>query len=55
MEKNDKIALSDEMNKMEYEPILPVEKTMVVWSIGIGVVLLFVLYWLSRFLFPEGH
>jgi hypothetical protein len=47
--------LSEEMKKMEYEPLLPVELTLIRWSIGIGVGSLFFLYWLSKTLFPGGH
>ncbi|MFH0780580.1 MAG: hypothetical protein V2B20_01310 [Pseudomonadota bacterium] len=51
----EKIKLSEEMKKMEYEPLLPVELTLVKWSIGIGVGSLFILYWISKTLFPAGH
>jgi len=51
----DSSKLSVEMEKMEYEPLLPVEKKLVGWSIAIGVGLLFFLYWLSVTLFPTGH
>jgi hypothetical protein len=47
--------LSEEMEKMEYEPLLPVELSLIRWSIGIGVGSLFFLYWLSQVLFPSGH
>jgi hypothetical protein len=47
--------LSEELKKMEYEPLLPVELTLVRWSIGIGVVSLVVLYWVSATFFPSGH
>ena len=47
--------LIDELQKMEYEPLLPVEKKLIGWSIGIGVVALGFLYWLSVTLFPGGH
>jgi hypothetical protein len=47
--------LSEEMKKMEYEPLLPVELSLIRWSIGIGVGSLFFLYWLSQYLFPSGH
>jgi hypothetical protein len=50
-----KTKLSEEMKKMEYEPLLPVELTLIRWSIGIGVGSLFLLYWLSQVLFPSGH
>jgi hypothetical protein len=41
--------LSDELKKMEAEPLLPVEKKLVAWSIGTGVVLLAVLVLVSRY------
>jgi hypothetical protein len=47
--------LSEELKKMEYEPLLPVELTLIKWSIGIGVVSLVVLYWVSATFFPGGH
>jgi hypothetical protein len=45
---NEPPKLSDELEKMEYEPILPIEKKLVVWSITTGVLLLGVLVLLSR-------
>jgi hypothetical protein len=47
--------LSEELKKMEYEPLLPVEKKLVGWSIGIGVALLIILYGVSITFFPSGH
>ena len=47
--------LIDELQKMEYEPLLPVEKKLIGWSIGIGIVSLGFLYWLSVTFFPGGH
>ena len=47
--------MSVEMEKMEYEPLLPVEKKLIGWSIAIGVGLIFFLYRLSVTLFPTGH
>jgi hypothetical protein len=51
----EKPKLSEELKKMEYEPLLPVEKKLVGWSIGLGVSLLFILYWVSITFFPSGH
>jgi len=48
-------VVADEIKKMEYEPLLPAELTLIRWSIGIGVGSLFILYWLSQWLFPGGH
>lgn len=51
----DQPKLSEELKKMEYEPLLPVELSLIRWSIGIGVVSLVVLYWISVTFFPSGH
>lgn len=55
MEQKQQPKLAEEMKKMEYEPLAPVELKLVRWSIGIGVGSLFILYYLSKFLFPAGH
>jgi hypothetical protein len=47
--------LIDELKKMEYEPLLPVEKKLIGWSIAIGVVGLGFLYWISVTFFPGSH
>jgi hypothetical protein len=45
--------LSDELDKMEYEPLLPIEKKLITWSIILGLVLIAVLVWVSQTYF-EG-
>jgi len=47
--------IADEMKKMEYEPLLPVELSLIKWSLGIGISSLVVLYWVSATFFPSGH
>ncbi len=47
--------LVDELKGMEREPLLPVEKKLIGWSIGLGVGLLAVLVWVSYTFFPAGH
>jgi hypothetical protein len=47
----DENKISEELKKMEYEPLLPIEKKLIGWSIGIGVVLLAILIWVSRTFF----
>ena len=42
----------DELKKMEHEPLLPVEKKLIVGSLVLGAVLLGVLMWISRVFFP---
>lgn len=46
--------LSEELKKMEYEELLPVEKKLIGWSVALGVALLFFLYWVSATFFG-GH
>ena len=52
MEKNDKPRLADELEAMEYEPLLPVEKKLIFWSIVLGIALLGILTWMSYTWFP---
>ena len=33
----EKPRLADEMEKMEYEPLLPVEKKLIIWSISLAI------------------
>lgn len=47
--------LKEELEKMEYEPLLPVEKKLLIWSVGLGIVLLFILVWVSYTFFPASH
>ena len=47
----DQPKLSDELQRMKAEPILPIEKKLVAWSLILGVVLLGVLLWVNRLLF----
>ncbi|MGE5049841.1 MAG: hypothetical protein ACM3PC_14780 [Deltaproteobacteria bacterium] len=47
--------LARELQKMEWEPLLPVEKKLIAWSIGLGVGLLGILVWVSYTFFPAGH
>jgi hypothetical protein len=47
--------IAEELERMEWEPLLPVEKKLIAWSIGLGVVLLGLLVWVSYTFFPAGH
>lgn len=51
MEKKEESKLAEELQKMAKEPILPVEKKLVVYSLILGVVLLGVLYGISVIFF----
>ncbi len=48
-------GLAEELQNMEWEPLQPVEKKLIGWSIGIGASLLAVLLWVSYTFFPAGH
>lgn len=52
---DEKPKLAEELKKMEYEPLLPAEKKLIAWSIGLGVVLLALLVWVSYTFFPSGN
>ncbi len=47
--------LVEELQKMEYEPLMPVEKKLIVWSLGLGIALLGLLIWISYEFFPSPH
>jgi len=44
----DQPKVGDELRKMPVEPLLPVEKKLIAWSLGLGVVLLVILIALTR-------
>ena len=48
MPQTEEPKLVDELQKMEYEELLPIEKKLIVWSITIGILALGVLVWLSH-------
>ncbi len=45
---------SEEIGKMEHEPLLPVEKKLIAWSIGTGIALIALLVWVSETFFAAG-
>jgi len=45
--------LRDELSKIEAEPLLPIEKKLIDWSLGVGVTLLIVLVIANHF-FPAA-
>jgi hypothetical protein len=53
--KSEQPKLVDELRKMEYEPLMPVEKKLILWSVGLGAAALGLLVWLSYRFFPSGH
>lgn len=53
----EKPKLSEEISRMtqEYEPLMPVEKKLIAWSLVIGVALIGALIYISYTMFPAGH
>jgi len=47
----DQPNLNEELRKMEYEPLLPIEKRLIIWSLSLGVVLIVLLVWCSHTFF----
>lgn len=49
--------LVTELEKMaeQYEPLLPVEKQLISWSVALGIITLGLLVWVSYTFFPGGH
>ena len=47
--------LAEEIRKMKDEPLLPVEKRLIGYSLILGILLLGILVWVSRTFFPGGH
>jgi len=45
--------IADELRKAEVEPLLPIEKKLIGWSLGIGITLLIVLAIVNH-LFPAS-
>jgi hypothetical protein len=41
-----------EMEQMKYEPLLKVEKSLILWSLILGAVLMVILVWVSYTFFP---
>ncbi len=44
--------IAEEMEKAPVEPLLPIEKKLIVWSLGTGIALLAILGLLGRYVFP---
>ena len=48
----EEVKLAEEIKKMEYEPLMSVEKKLISYSLLLGVVLLGILVWVSYTFFP---
>ncbi len=50
----DEPRIKSELEQMPYEPLLPVEISLIRWSIALGAVLMVVLIWLTYGYFPSA-
>jgi hypothetical protein len=48
MQKDDEQRIKDELQRMPYEPLLPVERKLIFGSLVLGAVLLVLLLWTTR-------
>ena len=48
MSQANEVNISEELRKAEVEPLLPIEKKLIGWSLGLGIVLLVVLFAIAR-------
>jgi cell division protein FtsL len=48
----DDSQIKQEMEQMKYEPLLKVEKSLILWSLILGAVLMVILVWVSFAFFP---
>jgi hypothetical protein len=46
--------IGEELRKIPYEPLLPIEKKLIGWSLGIGVAGMVILVYISYTFFPVG-
>ena len=46
--------IGEEMQKMAHEPLLPIEKKLIGWSLGLGIFLLIALVAVARVFFKTG-
>jgi hypothetical protein len=51
---NEQQKIGDALREMPYEPLLPIEKKLIGWSLSLGIALLVVLVVISRTYFPAG-
>jgi hypothetical protein len=47
--------LREELSRNEAEPLLPIEKKLIAWSLILGVVLLAILVWTGNSSLPIGR
>lgn len=47
--------IAEELEKMQYDPWLSVESKLVWGCIGLGIILLIILIWISYTFFPASH
>ena len=51
---NEEPKLADEIRSMREEPLLPIERKLIGWSLALGIGLLGLLLWISNAFFPSA-
>ena len=51
---NGRPSIARELEAIPYEPLLPIEKKLIVWCLVLGIVLLGLLLWASTTFFPAA-
>jgi hypothetical protein len=54
-EDNARPRIGAELSKIEAEPLLPIEKKLLAWSLIVGLALLGLLVWTGNSALPLGH
>lgn len=54
-EPNERARIGDELAKMHAEPLLPIEKKLLAWSLIAGLVLLAILIWTGHSALTPQH
>lgn len=49
---NEEPKIAEELKKMDYEPLMPIEKKLIIGSIVLGLLLLLILVFISHEFFP---
>ena len=45
---NEETKFAEELDKMDYEPLMPIEKKLIIGSISLGIILLVILVYISN-------
>jgi hypothetical protein len=55
MKQAERTRIGEEIAKMPAEPLLPIEKKLIAWSLIVGLMLLAILVWTGNSALTPGH